>query len=57
MASEGTRQGTHRAADKGAADQQPRLRKCNGMSVSSYRIVLIRDGQFVKAARRRFKAL
>jgi hypothetical protein len=55
MANEGTRQGTTQDwAQRGAvADKQGRLGKVTGVQVSPYRIVIIRDGQFVKAARGR----
>jgi hypothetical protein len=57
MASEGTRQGTNRDGEREAPDKQARLPKGCGILVSPYRIVIIRDGQFVKAARRQSKAL
>jgi hypothetical protein len=50
MASEGTRQGANHDRKKEAVNKQARLGKSCGMLVSPYRIVVIRDGQFVKAA-------
>jgi hypothetical protein len=55
MASEGTRQGANHDRKKGAVDEQARLGK-GGIQVSPDRMVIIRDGQFVKPARRRSNA-
>ena len=56
MASEETRQTTNRDVDRSATGKQSRLPQGTGIVVSPHRIVIIRDGQFVKTARRRSNA-
>ena len=56
MASEETRQTTNRDVARSATGKQARLPQGAGIVVSPYRIVIIRDGRFVKAARRRSNA-
>ena len=57
MANEGTRQGANHDRKSGVVDKQVRLGKVSGIPVSPYRIVIIRDGRFVTAARSRSNEL
>ena len=53
MASEETRRGRNQDWNKAAVGVQTRLGKGRGILVSPHRIVVIRDGQFVRAVRGR----
>jgi hypothetical protein len=57
MASEGNRQGTNHGGPRGDADKRAKLLKEGGILISPYRIVVIRNGQFVNAPPGRSKAL